>query len=164
MQRKLLQSHDYCRAVNTMKGLLWIGSTMWKSIWQEHKSWCVCELSCTDSSCSAFQHKASFLLQWKTCKLLAALQSHSADTQLGSPGSYYRACPSTGVASQQWLTRFPLQVNVAFFQNKTTIQKHVVTNMCDMCRTENPSCDQLDSHIHNAMFQSGHPLRKFYYF
>lgn len=82
MQRKWLQSSDYCRAVNTIKGLLWIGSTVWKSVWQEHTVMkcvcvCVCE-SCTDSSRSAFQHKASFLLRWKTCKLLAALQSHSA--------------------------------------------------------------------------------------
>lgn len=45
MQRKLLQSSDYCRAVNTIKGLLWIGSTVWKSVWQEHtvmKCVCVC--------------------------------------------------------------------------------------------------------------------------
>lgn len=91
MQRKLLQSCDYCRAVNTIKGLLWTGSTVWKSVWQEHKSWCVCEARCTDSSRSAFQHNASFLLQWKTCELLAALQSHGADTQLCSPGSHYSA-------------------------------------------------------------------------
>lgn len=43
MQRKLLQSSDYCRAVNTIKGLLWIGSTVWKSVWQEHTVVkCVC--------------------------------------------------------------------------------------------------------------------------
>lgn len=46
MQRNLLQSRDYCRAVNTRRGLLWTGSTEWRSIWQKHKSSCVCVCVC----------------------------------------------------------------------------------------------------------------------
>lgn len=116
---------------------------------------CVCEPSCTDSSRSAFQHKPPFLLQWKTCKLLAALQSHGADTQLCSPGSDYSTHrPESPLNNNCHIQPPDWEDRVGKDESKICF----VTNIYHMCMTWHTTSPTRYNHIYSAMLKSGHPL------
>lgn len=158
MQRKLLQSCDYCRAVNTIKGLLWTGSTAWRSVWREHKSWCVCvcvwaELHWQQPLCISTQASLSPAvedMQAAGCSSVPRCRHAAMFTGLRLLHA------STRVSSQQYIHIQPPDWEDRVGKDESKIC--FVTNIYHMCMTWHTTSPTRYNHIYSAMLKSGHPL------